>query len=53
MTAPVRPPAWTVDAVADAAGGRLDPADATGTVLTGPATIDSRRVGAGDLFVAV
>ncbi|RBY95617.1 UDP-N-acetylmuramoyl-tripeptide--D-alanyl-D-alanine ligase [Blastococcus sp. TF02-8] len=43
--------ALTLAEVADATGGRLqgDP----GTVVTGQVTLDSRAVGAGDLFVAV
>lgn len=42
-----------MDDVAAATGGRLEPAEAAGTALAGPATLDSRRVAPGDLFVAV
>ncbi len=46
-------PAWTAAAVAAAAGGRVEPPAAAGTVVSGPATVDSRAVAAGGLFVAV
>jgi UDP-N-acetylmuramoyl-tripeptide--D-alanyl-D-alanine ligase len=45
--------AWTLADVAAAAGGRVDPAGADDLLLRGPATVDSRAVPAGALFVAV
>jgi UDP-N-acetylmuramoyl-tripeptide--D-alanyl-D-alanine ligase len=44
---------WTVDDVAAAVGGRVTPGGAGGTVLSGPASVDSRAVPDGALFVAV
>ena len=45
--------AWTLADVAQAGDGRVDPAAASGTLLSGPATVDSRVVPAGALFIAV
>ena len=44
---------WTIDDVAAAGDGRVEPVDAAGTALSGPAVLDSRAVSPGALFVAV
>ncbi|QWC86739.1 UDP-N-acetylmuramoyl-tripeptide--D-alanyl-D-alanine ligase [Nocardioidaceae bacterium] len=43
----------TLGAIADATRGTVVPADATDLVVDGPVDVDSRRLGAGGLFVAV
>ncbi len=44
---------WTAADVAAAAGGRLDPADAAALAVAAGASVDSRAVVSGGLFVAV
>jgi UDP-N-acetylmuramoyl-tripeptide--D-alanyl-D-alanine ligase len=43
----------TLQEIADAVGGRLAPGADPGTVVTGPASIDSREIAAGALFAAL